>query len=91
MYHLTDVLDVLKSAIETWEDPRHSSRLVLGSIAQILTCNVLATSLFFEMAIGKFSPKVGLDKSVMARVQNVHITFAMAGNNAAFMHLQKYK
>ena len=90
LYHLTLVVEVLKSAMESWAEPRQSS-LLLTSMAQMLTCNVLATSLFLEIAIGKFSPKVGLERSLMALVQNVHITFARAGNNAALIQLKTNK
>ena len=61
------------------------------SMAQMLTCKVLAASLFLEIAMGKFSPKVGLERSLIARVQNVHITFARAGNNAALIQLKTNK
>ena len=88
LYHLTLVVEVLKSAMDSWAEPRQSS-LLLMSMAQMLTCNVLATSLFLEIAIGKFSPKVGLDRSLMARVQKVHITLARAGNKAALIELKK--
>ena len=90
LYHLTLVVEVLKSAMESWAEPRQSS-LLLTSLAQMLTCNVLATSLFLEIAIGKFSPKVGLDRSLMARVQNVQITLARAGNKAALIELKTNK
>ena len=90
LYHLTLVVDVLKSAMESWAEPRQSS-LLLMSMAQMLTCKVLAASLFLEIAMGKFSPKVGLERSLIARVQNVHITFARAGNKAALIELKTNK